>query len=65
MQIKINCWKKDPSQMPEKFKGKKTRKVGPAVEEEHLLFLVFMCDHDFILVSASICMQMDIQEAYL
>jgi hypothetical protein len=51
--------------MPEKFKGKKTRKVGPAVEEEHLLFLVFMCDHDFILVSASICMQMDIQEAYL
>ncbi len=25
--IEINCWKKDPSQMPAEFKGKKTEKA--------------------------------------
>ncbi len=31
--IKVNCWKKNPLLMPEKFKGKKTRKPGVVVEE--------------------------------
>jgi len=35
--IEVNCWKKNPSLMPEKFKGKKTEKAGAAVEEEVLL----------------------------
>ena len=34
--IEVNSWKKNPSLMPEKFKGKKTEKAGAAVEEEHL-----------------------------
>jgi len=48
--------------MPEKFKGKKTKKVTAVIEEEHLLFIIDMCDDD---VSASICTQVDIQEVYL
>ena len=48
--------------MPEKLKGKKTKKAGAAIEEEHLLFIIDMCDND---ISASICTQVDIQEAYL
>jgi hypothetical protein len=28
--IKVNCWKKHPLLMPEKFKGKKTEKAGAA-----------------------------------
>ena len=64
--IKVNCWKKDPLQMPEKFKGKKTKKAGVAVEEEHLLSFIDVCDKNVILdTGASICMQVDIQEAYL
>jgi hypothetical protein len=35
--IEVNCWKKHPSLMPEKFKGKKAEKAGAAVEEEVLL----------------------------
>ena len=35
--IEVNCWKKNPLLMPEKFKGKKTEKAGAAVEEEHHL----------------------------
>ena len=31
--VKVNCWKKNPSLMPEKFKGKITKKAGMAVEE--------------------------------
>jgi len=38
--IEVNCWKKNPSLMPEKFKNKKTEKSGAAVEEEHLLSFV-------------------------
>jgi hypothetical protein len=38
--IEVNCWKKNPLLMPEKFKGKKTDKAGAAVEEEHLLSVV-------------------------
>jgi hypothetical protein len=43
--------------MPEKYKGKKTEKAGAAVEEEHLLSFVNMCDN--------VCMQVDIEEAYV
>jgi hypothetical protein len=43
--IKVKCWKKDPLQIPEKYKGKKTEKAGAAVEEEHLLSFVNMCDY--------------------
>ena len=42
--IEVNCWKKNPLQMSEKFKGKKTEKAGAAVEEEHLLSMVDMCN---------------------
>ena len=49
--IEVNCWKKNPSLMPEKFKGKKTEKAGAAVEEEHLLSLV---DIDEAYLSATI-----------
>jgi hypothetical protein len=42
--IEVNCWKKTPSLMPEKFKGKKTEKAGAAVKEEHLLSMVDICD---------------------
>ena len=38
--IEVNCWKKNPLLMPEKFKGKKTEKAGAAVEEEHLLSFI-------------------------
>ena len=55
--LKVKCWKKDPLQSPEKYKGKKTKKAGAAVEEEHLLSFVYMCDY--------ICMQVDIEEAYI
>ncbi len=55
--IKVKCWKKDPLQSPEKYKGKKTKKAGAAVEEEHLLSFVYMCDY--------VCMQVDIEEAYI
>jgi len=43
--IEDNCWQKDPSKMPEKFKKKKdakTEKAGAVVEEEHLLSFVDM-----------------------
>jgi len=43
--IESNCWQKDPSEMPEKFKKKKdvkTKKAGAAVEEGHLLSFVDM-----------------------
>jgi len=53
--IKVNCWKKNPSLMPEKFKGKKTEKAGAAVEEEVLLSCIDVCDS---------YMQVDIQDAY-
>jgi len=52
--IEVNCWKKNPSLMPEKFKGKKTEKAGAAVEEEVLLSCIDVCDS---------CMQVNIQEA--
>jgi hypothetical protein len=47
--IKVNCWKKNPSLMPEKFKGKKTEKAGAAVEEEVLLSHIDVCDDNIIL----------------
>jgi hypothetical protein len=42
--IEDKCWKKDLSQMPEKFQSKKTEKAGAAVEEEHFLSNVNICD---------------------
>jgi len=54
--IKVNCWKKNPSLMPEKFKGKKTEKAGVAVEEEVLLSCIDVCD--------SFMQCVDIQDAY-
>jgi hypothetical protein len=45
--IEVNCWKKNPSLMPEKFKGKKTEKSGAAVEEEHLLSFFVEVDYEF------------------
>ena len=64
--IEVNFWKKTPSLMPEKFKGKKTEKAGAVMEEEHLLSFINVCDSNVILdTGASICMQIDIQEAYL
>ena len=65
--IEVNCWKKHPSLMPEKFKGKKTEKAGAAVEEEHLLSFIYVCDDNVILDTAGasmMYMQVDIQEAY-
>jgi hypothetical protein len=64
--IEVNCWKKNPSLMPEKFKGKKTEKAGAAVEEEHLLSFIDVCDDNIILDTGAsmMYMQVDIQEAY-
>jgi hypothetical protein len=53
--IEVNSWKKHPSLMPEKFKGRKAEKAGAAVEEEVLLSCVDVCDS---------YMQVDIQDAY-
>ena len=53
------------SQMPEKFKGKKTKKAGAAVKEEHLLSFADMYDNVILDTSACICIQVDIQEAYV
>jgi hypothetical protein len=44
--------------MPEKFQRKKTKKVGAAVEEEHLLSIIGICDDVSIL-------QVDIEAAYV
>jgi hypothetical protein len=65
--IKVNCWKKHPSLMPEKFKGKKMEKAGAAVEDELLLSFIDVCDDNVVILDtgASVCMQMNIQEAYL
>ena len=66
--IEVNCWKKNPSLMPEKFKGKKTEKAGAAVEEEVLLSCIDVYDHDNIILDSGasmMCMQcVDIQDAY-
>ena len=64
--IEVNCWKKHPSLMPEKFKGKKTKKAGAAVEEEHLLSFINVCDNNVILDTGAsmMYMQVNIQEAY-
>ena len=51
--------------MPEKFKRKKTKKAGAAVKEEHLLSFVDMYDNVILDTSACICIQVDIQEAYV
>ena len=56
--IEVNFWKKIPSLMPEKFKGKKIKKAGVAVEEEHLLSFIDVCDDNNNIF-------VDIQEAYL
>jgi hypothetical protein len=53
--IQVNCWKKHPSLMPEKFKGKKAEKAGAAVEEEVLLSCIDVRDS---------YMQVDILDAY-
>ena len=52
--------------MPEKFKGKMTEKAGAAVEEEHLLSFIDVCDNNVILDAGAsmMYMQVDIQEAY-
>jgi hypothetical protein len=44
--------------MPEKFQRKKTEKGGAAVEEEHLLSIVNICDDVSII-------QVDIEAAYV
>jgi hypothetical protein len=64
--IKVNCWKKHPSLMPEKFKGKKREKAGAAVEEEHLLSFIDVCDNNIIYDTGAsmMYMQVNIQEAY-
>ena len=59
--IKVNCRKKNPLLMPEKFRGKKMEKAGAAVEEEHLLSFV---DIDEAFLSATMSFA-DIDEAYL
>ena len=52
--------------MLDKFKGKKTKKARVAVEEEHLLSFINVCDDNIIFdTGVSNCMQVDIQEAYL
>jgi hypothetical protein len=56
--IEVNCWKKNPSLMPEKFKGKKTEKAGAAVEEEHLLSFINVCDNNVILDTGASMMYM-------
>jgi hypothetical protein len=56
--IKDKCWKKVPSQMPEKIQRKKTKKAGAAVEEDHLLSVVNVCDNISII-------QVDIEAAYV
>ncbi len=59
--IKVNCWKKYPAPMPEKFKGKKTEKAGVAVEEEHLLSLIDLFDNnDMILDTGASMMYMQV-----
>jgi len=52
--------------MSEKFKGKKTEKAGVAVEEEHLLSFINVCEDNIILdtCASMMYMQVDIQEAY-
>ncbi len=65
--IEVNCWKKNPSLMSEKFKGKKTEKAGAAVEEEILLSCIDVCDDNIILDTCASMMYMqyvDIQDAY-
>ena len=44
--------------MPEKFKGKKTEKAGAAVEEEHLLSFIDVCDDNVILDTGASMMYM-------
>jgi hypothetical protein len=44
--------------MPEKFRRKKTEKAGAAVEEEHLLSTVDICDNISIV-------QVDIEAVYV
>jgi len=44
--IEVNYWKKDPLQMPEKFKGKKTKKAGVVGKEEHFLSFINI-DYEF------------------
>jgi hypothetical protein len=56
--IEVNCWKKNPSLMPEKFKGRKTEKAGAAVEEEHLLSFIDVCDDNVILNTGASMMYM-------
>jgi hypothetical protein len=56
--------------MPEKIrekrdKKKSTEKAGAAVEEEHLLLFVDMCDDIILDTCASFCIQVDIQVAYV
>ena len=54
--IEVNCWKKHPSLMPEKFKGKKTEKAGAAVEEEHLLSLINVFDNNGMILDTGASM---------
>jgi hypothetical protein len=68
--IETKCWKKDPSQMPEKIREKRDKKksteiAGAAVEEGHLLSFANMCDNVSLDTGASICIQVEIQDAYV
>ena len=45
--------------------SKKTKKAGAAVKEEHLLSFADMYDNVILDTSACICIQVDIQEAYV
>jgi hypothetical protein len=65
--IEVNCWKKHPSLMPEKFKGKKSEKAGAVVEEEHLLSLIDVFDNNDMILDTGVSMmymQVNIQDAY-
>ena len=48
--------------MPEKFKGKKTKKAGAAVKEEHLLSFIDVRDVILDTGASMMFMQVDIQE---
>jgi len=60
--IEVNCWNENPSLMPEKFKGKKTKKAGAAIKEEHLLSFIYVCDVILDTGASMMYMQVDIQE---
>ncbi len=71
--IEVNCWQKDPSQMPElywKKKDAKTEKSTAAVEEEHLLLAVDIevenkVEHEFHNNAAVWFLCLDMNDAFI